>query len=606
MVLCPCLSTAVGGTDLHRNPAGNSTIDPCANCRCAACTCAGRNSMTTDDGLREGARQVFEIAIEELFIESKLWNADVKYSFPYEDTAGVPVDEGAKRNGAPLRWVECFDGALVLLRLCGLLVYAVCSEQERSGRNTRFVIWSKNNRSYRNEWVILALLALIIPGVSAMATTALLDGTGTGARAGTMVYLNDGTGGKWGNGILAYPTSTGVLFDDCGSSLSYAQTLPAASVGISSPGYLLFSANNIINTADAASQFAISEGISGTNTGSCVAADTWSAVLGAPGFAAVATTDLADPSATFNPQLSAAGAACTGAKDASPNGDAFFSTLTCKGAFGSSTDNWLASYLWLACKGKMVGASCTSSAATAALAPPFVMLRPTVNLLAYTYTTNTALGGANISYILASQVFVSATLTIPAGTTLYALPVPNGVATPALVVLKGGMLVAAGTASSPITLTILSEHALSGSVTAVTDSSSAAIALDERGKWGGLILLGKAPTNVATTAQIEGIVGYTYGGTAPTESSSSLQYVRVWHGGAIIGANNEINGITFGGVGSGTTVAYCEVAYNADDAFEFFGGTVNVKYLSALFVTQIATLPVQELNGAKKVRPIAL
>jgi hypothetical protein len=83
----------------------------------------------------------------------KLWNADVKY-------------------GAPLRWVECFDGALVLLRLCGLLVYAVCSEQERSGRNTRIVIWSKNNRSYRNEWVKWALLALIVPGVSAMATIA--------------------------------------------------------------------------------------------------------------------------------------------------------------------------------------------------------------------------------------------------------------------------------------------------------------------------------------------------------------------------------------------------------------------------------------------------
>jgi biotin carboxyl carrier protein len=181
MVLCPCLSTAVGGTGLYRNPAGNSTIDPCAIYRGSACTCAGRNSMTADNGLREGARQVFEIAIEELFIESELWNADVKYSFPYEDTAGVPVDEGAKRNGAPLRWVECFDGALVLLRLGGLLVYAVCSEQERSGRNTRFVMWSKNNRSYRNEWVILALLALIVPGVSAMATTALLDGDGTGA-----------------------------------------------------------------------------------------------------------------------------------------------------------------------------------------------------------------------------------------------------------------------------------------------------------------------------------------------------------------------------------------------------------------------------------------
>ena len=181
LVSCPYLNTTVGGTGLHHNPAGNSFLDSCTIYRGAAWTCAGRDSMTADDGRRKGARQVSEIALEELFIESKLWNADVKYSFPYEDTAGVPLDEGAKRNGVHLRWVECVDGALVLLRL-GLLVYAVCSEQERSGRNTHFVIWSKNNRSYRNQWVKLALLALIVPGVSAVATTASSDGDGTSAN----------------------------------------------------------------------------------------------------------------------------------------------------------------------------------------------------------------------------------------------------------------------------------------------------------------------------------------------------------------------------------------------------------------------------------------
>ena len=168
--------------DLDRNQAGNSyDLDSCAICRGAAWTCAGHSSMTADDGLRKGARQIFEIALEELFIESKLWNADVKYSFPYEGAAGDPVEEAAERNGVPLRWVECFDGALVLLRL-GLLVYAVCSEQERSGRNTRFVIGSKNNRSYPTEWVKLALLALVVPGVSAMVTTLPSDGDGTGAH----------------------------------------------------------------------------------------------------------------------------------------------------------------------------------------------------------------------------------------------------------------------------------------------------------------------------------------------------------------------------------------------------------------------------------------
>jgi hypothetical protein len=133
---------------------------------------------------------------------------------------------------------------------------------------------------------------------------------------------------------------------------------------------------------------------------------------------------------------------------------------------------------------------------------------------------------------------------------------------------------------------VLAESALVSSATTSTDSNENAITLGERGKWGSLILLGNAPTNVATTTQIEGITGYTYGGTNPTESSGSLQYVRVCrHGGAIVGANNEINGMTsFGGVGSGTVVDHCEVAYNADDAFESFGGTVNVKYLSALFM----------------------
>ncbi|KOO53386.1 lipoprotein, partial [Chrysochromulina tobinii] len=239
--------------------------------------------------------------------------------------------------------------------------------------------------------------------------TLIGGGTGTGARTGELMHVNDGTGGKFGNGILAYPNLNGLLFEDCGSTLSYTQTLPAASVSISNPGYFYFSANNIIDTVTAASQFAL---LAGT-TSACTPADTWTAVLGAPGFAAVATTDLREGSATFNPLPSATGAACTGTKDAPPNGDAFFSTVTCKGAFGSTTDNWLAGYSWLACSGKMAGRTCTGIPAS-----PFATLQTTV--------------------------FVSATLTIPAGTTIFALPVPTGVAAPALVVVKGGALVATG------------------------------------------------------------------------------------------------------------------------------------------------------------------
>jgi hypothetical protein len=173
---CSYLSTAVGGTGLCRIPAGNSTIGPCAFCRGAASTRTGRHSMTADDGMRKGARQVFEVAREEPFFEGKLGDADVKYeySFPYgqtnvnEDAAGDPVEEAAKRDGVPLRWVKRFDGALVLLGLglLGFILVAVCSEQDRCRPNKRSAIRSKTNRSYRNKWFELALLAYLVPRVA--------------------------------------------------------------------------------------------------------------------------------------------------------------------------------------------------------------------------------------------------------------------------------------------------------------------------------------------------------------------------------------------------------------------------------------------------------
>jgi len=195
-VLCPCLSTAVGGTGLYRNR---------AICRGAACTRAGRNSMTADDDLRNSARKVFEIAHEELFIDEellgkklfidfKIGDADIKYKFPNVQTNSEEEGPGCgEKGGVPLRWVECLDGALVLFRL-GLLVLAVCSVQERSGPNKCFTTWAGHNRTYRNKWFKLALLALLVPWVSAMAATMKTppDGDGTGAHHG------DGTGANRG------------------------------------------------------------------------------------------------------------------------------------------------------------------------------------------------------------------------------------------------------------------------------------------------------------------------------------------------------------------------------------------------------------------------
>ena len=147
---------------------------------------------------------------------------------------------------------------------------------------------------------------------------------------------------------------------------------------------------------------------------------------------------------------------------------------------------------------------------------------------------------------------------------------------------------AVGTAAAPITFTAkatTAEMEANGSDTTVTDSATGTfVTHGKRGNWGGLIILGKAPVNGGSLA-IEGLADpKEYGGIDAADSSGTLQYVRVWHGGAAIAADNEINGITFGGVGSGTTVDHCEVALNVDDGFEFFGGTVNAKYLSTLYV----------------------
>ena len=146
---------------------------------------------------------------------------------------------------------------------------------------------------------------------------------------------------------------------------------------------------------------------------------------------------------------------------------------------------------------------------------------------------------AAYKYVLTDQVFVTSgkTLTIEPGTTIYASPASLSGGAPALIVEKGGLITAPGTSGAPITFTAFNPTSSSSSLV-TTDSTSEDTVLETRGKWGGLILLGNAPTNVATTTTIEGVTGRTYGGTAPTESSGTLQYVRVWHGGAIVGANN--------------------------------------------------------------------
>lgn len=184
-------------------------------------------------------------------------------------------------------------------------------------------------------------------------------------------------------------------------------------------------------------------------------------------------------------------------------------------------------------------------------------------------------------YQLNQKVVVSAgvTLTINPGTIIKGSAGTGSLAS-ALIVARDGTLNAQGTADQPIIFTSTSDNITCGQ-TAGTNLDQ-----DDRGLWGGLIVLGNAPCSFSgdiIEAQIEGIPADDsfglYGGSDPDDSSGSLRYISIRHGGALIGEGNEINGLTLGGVGAGTTIDNIEVVANVDDGIEFFGGTVNASNL---------------------------
>jgi hypothetical protein len=270
-------------------------------------------------------------------------------------------------------------------------------------------------------------------------------------------------------------------------------------------------------------------------------------------------------------------------------------------------------------------------------------------------TSDTTWTSAN-DYILTDIIYVKngATLTINPGTIIRGEPEDGSAPyTPgALVVTRNGQIDAEGTPSNPIVFTTAlldsdgdgqySDETYDYNTLIDYDAAIAAgaafldddpigdplspgsgylsgtpgdqshIGADEyRGLWGGVIILGNAPTNImditdgklaktTSTARadlddifegfIEGLdpddTGNNdgvYGGSNPNDSSGTLKYVGIRHGGVNIAADNEINGLTMGGVGFGTLIEYVEVYCNDDDGFEWFGGTANCRYLISLY-----------------------
>ena len=176
-----------------------------------------------------------------------------------------------------------------------------------------------------------------------------------------------------------------------------------------------------------------------------------------------------------------------------------------------------------------------------------------------------------------TSVTYGTTLTIQLGTVIKG-DAGTGANASALIIARGAKIMAQGTAEQPIIFTSIADDIQPGQRHGSTLSSTI------NGLWGGVIVLGNAPISAANdTWQIEGIpasdANGLYGGTVVTDDSGVLSYVSIRHGGANIGEGNEINGLTLGGVGSGTIINNIEIVANQDDGIEFFGGTVNVSNL---------------------------
>jgi hypothetical protein len=181
-------------------------------------------------------------------------------------------------------------------------------------------------------------------------------------------------------------------------------------------------------------------------------------------------------------------------------------------------------------------------------------------------------------YELQGKVVVrdGATLTIEPGTIIKGQE-GTGTNATALVIAQGAKINAVGTPTQPIIFTSVLDNIAIGQI------SGSNLGESDQGLWGGILVLGNAPISAAdgdALSQIEGIpVTSTYGafgGSDAADNSGTMSYISIRHGGALIGAGNEINGLTLGGVGSGTTISYIEVVSNLDDGIEFFGGTVDV------------------------------
>jgi hypothetical protein len=186
---------------------------------------------------------------------------------------------------------------------------------------------------------------------------------------------------------------------------------------------------------------------------------------------------------------------------------------------------------------------------------------PSTTTLSGNINTTTTLTSDKV-WTLKGYVYVTdgAKLIIQPGTTIISDIAEKG----ALCIERGSQILAEGTQAKPIIFT-----------------SGKPAGERSPGDWGGIVVLGRAKTNRLSEPTIEGGIGRPFGGTNDADNSGILKYVRIEYAGIAALPNSEINALTLGGVGSGTIIENVQTVYANDDAFEFFGGTVNAKNLYA-------------------------
>ena len=224
---------------------------------------------------------------------------------------------------------------------------------------------------------------------------------------------------------------------------------------------------------------------------------------------------------------------------------------------------------------------------------PVVSARTSVNLSSLADATGQLQADQTLTcdklYVLDKKIYVKTgvTLTIAPGTVIKCNSALLPADATALIVERGGKIMADGKQSCPIVFT------------SAADPMDGTYSLTNVGEWGGIAILGKATNNLVQTNTygigtgadglgfIEGFSAANsrdvYGGTDDNDNSGIMRYVSIRHAGALIAAANEFNGLSLGSVGRGTKIENIEIVANADDNIEVFGGTVNLKYISTLF-----------------------